>query len=273
MPEEKASSENRLSFLGHLDELRSHLFRSAIAIFALSAWAFSQPKLIFDGILLFPLSPDFPTYTLICRAMSYAGFSSDFCLDQMPFELLNTQLSGQFNMHLWVSFCAGLVFGFPYVAWEIWRFVAPGLHAAERRAARGVVAFSSSLFLLGIGFGYFLLLPFTVQFFGGYKVSTAVVNYIDLSSFVGSLTTMTLACGLLFQLPVAIYFLSRAGLVGPEWLKKYRKHALILVLVAAAVITPPDLFSQIVLSIPLFLLYELSIRISAMQAKRRETSP
>jgi sec-independent protein translocase protein TatC len=136
-----------------------------------------------------------------------------------------------------------------------------------------VVAFSSSLFLLGIGFGYFLLLPFTVQFFGGYKVSTAVVNYIDLSSFVGSLTTMTLACGLLFQLPVAIYFLSRAGLVGPEWLKKYRKHALILVLVAAAVITPPDLFSQIVLSIPLFLLYELSIRISAMQSKRRETSP
>lgn len=243
-----------------------------MAILALSALAFAKPKWIFDGLLLYPLSPDFPTYKLICKGLRSMGLDSDFCLEKMPFELLNTQLSGQFNMHLWVSFCAGLAFGFPYVAWEIWRFVAPGLRASERKAARGVVAFSSILFLLGIGFGYFLLIPFTVQFFGGYQVSVSVVNYIDLSSFVGSLTTMTLACGLLFQLPVAIYFLSRAGLVGPEWLKKYRKHALVLVLVAAAIITPPDLFSQIVLSIPLFLLYELSIQISAMQVNRSAKS-
>ncbi|MBI1316595.1 twin-arginine translocase subunit TatC [bacterium] len=261
-----------MSFLGHLEALRGHLFRSSMALLVGAIAAFAYPHWVFDRVLLFPLNPDFPTYQAICALMQSFGMGSTFCLEAMPFELLNTQLSGQFNMHLWVSFCAGLVLSFPYIAWEIWRFVGPGLHASEKKAARGMVGFVSLLFGLGIGFGYFLLVPFSVQFFGGYKVSAAVVNYIDLTSFVGSLTAMTLACGLLFQLPVAIYFLSRAGMVGPEWLKRYRKHALVLILVAAAVITPPDLFSQIVLSIPLFLLYELSIFISASQTSKSEVS-
>ena len=248
------------------------MFRSAIALLVAGIVAFAYPHWVFDRVLLYPLNPDFPTYRAICALMLSFGMGSDFCLEAMPFELLNTQLSGQFNMHLWVSFCAGLVVSFPYIIWEIWRFVGPGLRTSEKRAARGMVAFVSVLFGLGIGFGYFLLVPFSVQFFGGYKVSEAVVNYIDLTSFIGSLTAMTLACGLLFQLPVVIYFLSRAGMIGPEWLKRYRKHAIIAILFAAAVITPPDLFSQIVLSVPLFLLYELSIFISAAQPPKPEVS-
>ena len=257
-----------MSFLDHLGELRWHLVRSSIAIFLFAVLAFLSKEIIFDVIIFGPKQMDFPTYTFFCWLSSYVG-GNVFCFDEMPFELLNMRMSGQFQMHLWVSLVTGVIIAFPYVFWEIWRFIQPGLHEIERKNSRGVILYTTVLFLLGVLFGYYVIVPLSVQFLGTYSVSSEIFNRIDLTSYIGMISSVTLATGILFQLPMAVYFLSMLGIVTPDVLKSYRRHAIVGILLLSAIITPPDIASQILVSFPVLILYQISIGVSRRIIKRR----
>ena len=190
----------------------------------------------------------------------------------MPFELLNMRMSGQFQMHLWVSIVAGMIVAFPYVFWEIWRFILPGLHPNERKNSKGVILFTTILFMLGVLFGYYIIVPLSVQFLGTYAVSAEVVNRIDLTSYISMVSSVTLASGILFQLPIAVYFLSKIGVVTPELLKTYRRHAIIGILLLSAIITPPDIASQVLVTLPVLFLYQISITVSRRIVKRKKAA-
>lgn len=262
------SEKRDMSFLDHLGELRWHLMRSSIAVLVGAVVAFMMKGLIFDSIIFGPKSPDFITYKLFCRLSSYWG-GEVFCFDSMPFELLNMRMAGQFSMHLWVSIISGFVIAFPYVFWEIWRFIAPGLHAKEQRSSKGIIFYTSALFLMGVSFGYFVIAPLSVQFLGTYVVSDEVFNRIDLSSYINTVTSVTLSSGLVFQLPVAMYFLSKLGMVTPELLRNYRRHAIVAILLLSAVITPPDIASQVLVTLPVLVLYQISIYVSGRVQKSK----
>jgi len=177
-------------------------------------------------------------------------------------------MAGQFSAHLWTSITVGFVVAFPYIIFEIWRFVAPGLHKNERRHARGFIIASSLLFFIGVLFGYYVICPLSINFLGTYQVSEQVLNEFDLSSYIGLVRSSSLASGFIFELPILIYFLTKIGIVTPDFLKKYRKYALVIVLIVAAVITPPDVTSQIIVAIPVMILYQFSILLSRMTYKR-----
>jgi sec-independent protein translocase protein TatC len=221
-----------------------------------------QPAILFDLLIFGPKEPDFITYRIFCEGSQALGIKEVFCFDEMPFQILNTKMAGQFSTHIWVSFLAGIIFAFPYLFWEIWRFIKPGLKESERAYSRGVIFFSSLLFAAGVLFGYFLIVPLSVQFLGAYQISAQITNLIDLSSFISTVTSVTLACGILFELPIIVYFLSKTGIITPEMMRTYRKHALVVILILAAVITPPDLSSQVLVAVPVLILYEISIRVS-----------
>ena len=257
-----------MSFLDHLGELRWHLVRSSIAIFFFAVVAFLSKEVIFDVIIFGPKQMDFPTYTFFCWLSRYVG-GNVFCFDEMPFELLNMRMSGQFQMHLWVSLVAGVIIAFPYVFWEIWRFIQPGLHESERKNSRGVILFTTVLFLLGVLFGYYVIVPLSVQFLGTYTVSSEIFNRIDLTSYISMVSSVTLATGILFQLPIAVYFLSKLGVVTPDLLKTYRRHAIVGILLLSAIITPPDIASQILVTFPVLILYQVSIGVSRRIIKSR----
>jgi sec-independent protein translocase protein TatC len=204
----------------------------------------------------------------------FCGLSQFFntpslCINQKPFEIISMKMAGQFNMHIWVSIISGLVIAFPYVFYQFWKFVSPALHSRERRYARGAVFFSSSLFLMGVLFGYFMISPLTIHFLGNYVVSDEVTNRINLISYISTITSVVIASGAIFELPVIIYFLTKIGLVTPEFLKKYRRHSIVIIFIVAAIITPPDIFSQTLVAIPLIILYEVSIVISRRIVKNR----
>ena len=178
-------------------------------------------------------------------------------------------MSGQFSTHIFVSIVAGLVISFPYVFWQIWSFVRPALYSNEMKLARGIVFFSSLLFFIGVVFGYYVIAPMSINFLGSYQVSDIVSNNISLGSFINTVTTICLANGIIFELPIVVYFLTKIGFLTPEFMRLYRKHALILTLILSAVITPPDVTSQILVSFPLVILYEFSIRISSQVIKNK----
>lgn len=259
-----------MSFLEHLEALRWHVMRSVVAILIGAVAAFFAKDFVFDTILLGPKNPDFWTYRTLCDLASRFGLSDLMCIREIPFGLINTSMSGQFTTHMMVSFLTGLVLAFPYIVWEIWRFVSPGLHAHERRYATGMVFYVSLLFMLGVLFGYYLITPMSVNFLGTYQVSGQVQNMIDLDSYFSTVATLVLACGLMFEMPVLMYFLTKVGVVSPEFLRNYRKHAVVIILFIAAVITPPDVASQILVFFPLMLLYELSIFVSVFVIRNKE---
>jgi sec-independent protein translocase protein TatC len=257
-----------MNFLDHLEALRWHLVRSAAAVVILAVVAFLYPEILFDKIILGPKDPHFPTYRALCWLAQQSGV--DFCIDKIPFTLINIDISGQFTTHLYVSFMAGFVIAFPYFVWEIWRFVKPALSPTEKSNSRGIVLSVSFLFLLGVLFGYYVVAPLSINFLGSYQISEQVSNNIGLGSFISTVTTLAFASGIVFELPVAIYFLSKLGLVSPPFLRKYRRHAMVIILIVAAVITPsPDVTSQVLVAIPLFLLYELGIGVSAAVERNR----
>jgi sec-independent protein translocase protein TatC len=259
-----------MTFLEHLEELRWTIVRSSIAVVVGMVAAFIAKDLVFDGIVLAPKSAGFITYRAFCALGQRVGMGDALCINDLPFVLQNISMSGQFFTHLMVSFVAGFILAFPYVLWEVWRFIAPGLHPTERKSLRGVVVFATFLFLLGVAFGYFLLAPLSIQFFGTYQVSGAVQNAVALDSYISMVTSVTLWTGVLFELPIVVLFLTRAGLLTPTFMRTYRKHAFVIVLVAAAIITPPDVVSQLVVAGPLMLLYEASILLSARTVRRME---
>jgi len=258
-----------MSFLDHLEELRWHLIRSfaAILVFAIAAFIFKD--IIFDRIILAPKLPGFYTNRMLCKLGDLVN-APVLCINSEPLNIINIKMSGQFTTHIVISIVAGFILGFPYLIYELWRFIKPALYKNERRHARGGIYYTSFLFFIGVLFGYYIIVPLSVQFLGTYSVSEEVTNQIDLKSYISIVTSVSLASGIIFELPVLVYFLSKTGLVTPRFLRKYRKHSIIAILILSAIITPPDIFSQVLVCVPLLLLYEVGIVISKRIEKKQE---
>jgi sec-independent protein translocase protein TatC len=267
--EKGKKGEKEMSFLEHLEELRWHIIRSILAIIILMIVAFVFKNIIFDRVILAPKSPDFITARLLCRLGEYFETAS-LCINTQPLNLINIKMSGQLTTHITVSLVAGLILAFPVVLWEFWQFFKPALKANEARYAKGAVFAASMLFFVGVSFGYFLLAPLSIHFLSSYEISSDVVNQINVRSYIGTLTSICLATGLVFELPIIAFFLTKIGIVTPAFMKKYRKHAIVVIFVLSAIITPPDVFSQTLVSIPLLILYEISIFISAAVMKQKD---
>ena len=253
---------SNMSFLEHLEVLRWHIIRSIFVTLIFTIFAFIFKNIIFDKILFAIKNPDFLTYRIICKVSGFFGFSDNFCIQDLPFNLINISMSGQFSAHITTSLIVGIIISFPYFVWEMWRFIKPALHKNEKTKVRGVVFFSSLLFFTGVLFGYFVVSPLSINFLGGYFVSSIIQNQISFSSYINTVSILTLANGLIFQLPIFVYFLSKAGILTESFMRKYRKHSLVIILILSAIITPPDVTSQILLSLPVLFLYEISIKIS-----------
>lgn len=251
-----------MSFLDHLEDLRWHLLRSVIAILLAGVAAFVAKDFVFDVLLFGPKNNDFLTYRLLCQVSNFLGFDDSFCISELPFRIQSRTMAGQFSAHIWTSITLGFVIAFPYVIYQFWKFISPGLYTYERKTASGFIGVSSLLFFMGVLFGYYVVTPLSVRFLGTYTVSSEVFNDFDLSSYTALVRASVLASGLIFELPILIYFLTKVGLVTPELMRKYRKISLVLVMFLSAVITPPDVASQIIVAIPVLILYELSIFIS-----------
>ena len=257
-----------MTFMEHLEELRWTLVRSVIAIVVCMLAAFLAKDLVFDTIVLAPKNASFITYRAMCALGHKVGLDDGMCVGDLKFTLQNISMSGQFFTHLMVSFVAGFIIAFPFLLWQVWRFLSPGLHPKEKASLRGVVIFASFLFFAGVAFGYYILAPLSLQFFGSYQVSATVQNAVALDSYIAMLTSVTLWTGVAFELPLVVLFLTRVGLVTPKVLRAYRKHAFVIVLVLAAVLTPPDVVSQLIVSGPLMLLYEGGIMLSARAVRQ-----
>jgi sec-independent protein translocase protein TatC len=258
-----------MSFLDHLEELRWHIIRSMIAVVVLAIIAFIFQKFIFDEIIFKPKMADFWTNRMFAKAADFLGMPQ-IKLFQKDLQIINIKVAGQFSMSMWTAMVAGIIFASPVIFWEFWKFIEPALYEKEKKIATGAVVYTSLLFMIGVLFGYFLIVPLSIQFFGNYSISDTVSNQITINSYISMVVSCVLASGVIFLLPVFSYSLSKVGLLTPGFLKKYRKHAYVLLLLLAAIITPPDVFSQIVVAIPLVILYEFSIFISARVVKNLE---
>ena len=261
------SPDGTMTFWGHLEELRGHLIRSSLAILVCAIAAFLAKDILFSNVILAPKEPYFLTNRVFCWFSEQLSMPV-LCINKNPVKLINIDLAGQFTTHIVVSLIIGIIAAIPYIVFEIWRFIRPGLNPKEQANSRGAVLVISGLFLTGVLFAYFLIVPLSINFLGSYQVSALVENQIALRSFITTVTTITLATGLLFELPVFVYFLSKVGIVTPEAMRKQRKLAFVTIIAVAALITPPDVFSQIMVGLPLFVLYEISIRISKRVAPK-----
>lgn len=256
-----------MSFFDHLEELRWHLVRSLLSIVVLAIAAFISKDIIFNKIILGPSRPEFWTFRQLCY-LDQIFSTNILCVEKLPFIIQSRKMTGQFTMHITSSAIVGLILAFPYAFWEIWRFIKPGLYSNEKNLARGATFSVSLLFFLGILFGYFIVVPISINFLANYQIDPSILNEFDIISYVGTVATLVLACGVMFQLPIVVYFTTKAGIVTPELLKTYRRHAIVVILVLSAIITPPDIFSQLLISFPLIILYEVSIVISRMITRR-----
>jgi sec-independent protein translocase protein TatC len=263
------SEEKEMSFLDHLEELRWHIVRSIVAIMIFMVVAFVAAPWIFENIIFAPSRIDFPTFKALCNLGHLTGAEDALCAKPFPFKVQSRYMTGQFTMQVVAAFVIGLIIAFPYVVWELWRFIKPGLKKSEMRGSRGAVAAVSFLFALGISFGYYLLCPLMTWFFASYSLSSAISNEFDITSYVSTFVALVFGSGLLFQLPVVVYFLTQLGMLTPKFMRTYRRHAYIIILIVGAIVTPPDPLSQMLISTPLFLLYEISIFISAYVVRRK----
>jgi len=256
------SEEKKMSFLDHLEELRWRLVRCAIAvlIFAISIWCYQE--WIMDNVFLSMSKSDFITFRYMCDIFG-------ICSEDISLKMQSTTLSGQFSYALMMSFLGGLVLSFPYIFYQIWSFVKPGLKQNEKSMASGIVFYVSLLFFLGISFGYYVVAPLCVQFFAVFSLSKQIENIPTVSSYMSLVLSTVFYTGLLFLLPVVAYLLGKLGIITAQFLRKYRRHSIVGVLILSAAITPPDIISQIVVSIPILLLYEIGIFVVARVEKNR----
>lgn len=267
------SSGTEMSFLQHLEELRWHLVRSAIVVVVIAIAAFCLNDFVFDTVIFGPLRQDFISYRALCGLGYKIGAGDVMCMMVPPQHLQTLSASEQFFNHMWISFLCGLILGFPFVLWELWKFVSPALKDKEIGPVKVFIVIASMLFLIGICFGYFLLFPMSYNFLINYQVSSSGIvqtnNTFD--DYISLISTMTLVAGVIFEMPILVYFLTRMTLLTPAFMRKYRKHAVIIILIAAAVITPsPDVTSQMVVAVPMYLLYELSVFVSAWVIKKHK---
>ena len=272
----KQKSENNLSFFGHIDALRGHLFRSSLVVVILSVVLFCYPEILFDKIVLGPLKSDFLTYRAFCKighwlqSVNILKDPNDLCFGHYTFKLQSLGLSDQFTSQMWIAFVGGLMVGSPYVLWEVWRFIKPALKEKEKKASTGFILSATTLFLSGVLFSYYIIVPLMINFLGNYQVSTMVENNFTMDSYISTVSTLSLATGIVFELPIFVYFLTKFGIITPQFMRKYRKHAIVVILIVAAVITPgPDVTSQMLVAFPLYFLYEASIFVSYFEYKRK----
>jgi sec-independent protein translocase protein TatC len=261
--------EKEMSFLEHLEELRWHIIRSILAIVFFMILAFIFKNYIFDHIILAPKNPTFFTNRILCE-IGERWNTTALCINTKPLNLINIKMSGQLTTHITVSMVAGLILAFPVILWEFWQFFKPALRDNEARYAKGAVTAASLLFFTGVLFGFFMLAPLSIHFLSSYEISADVVNQINVRSYIGTLTSICLATGLVFELPIIAFFLTKIGVITPAFMRRYRKHAIVVIFIIAAIITPPDVFSQTLVAIPLLILYEVSILISGRVMKQKE---
>lgn len=267
-------NNKEMSFLDHLEELRWLLIKSVLAILIGGTIAFVFSDFIFSELLFGPKNANFVTYRFFCEVTQYFNLEDQsICNANLDLKIQNTNMGGQVSFMIWTCITAGFIIGFPYMLWEVWKFISPALYQNEKKYARAFVLVSSLLFFIGVLFGYFIIVPLSVYFFATFSASTEIINEINLESYTSLLKTSVIACGIIFELPIIIYFLSKFGLVTPQFLRKYRKYALVIVLIVAAIITPPDVVSQVIVSIPIMILYEISIFISAYVTKKKQLNP
>ncbi len=265
----KKFNQNEMSFLDHLEELRWHLIRSAVIIVVLAVVAFIMKGFIFDTIILKPKTPEFWTNRMFDKLADMLGTDA-LRINQKPLGLISIKMADQFMMHIMTSIIAGLIIASPVIFYEFWSFIKPALYDKEKKHAGGAVFYTSVLFIMGVLFGYYLIVPLSINFLGSYSVSDQVINQINTRSYIGTVTSISLASGVVFLLPIFSYFLSKVGILTPQFMKSYRKHAYVVMLLLAAIITPPDVFSQVMVAIPLVFLYEIGIFISRRVVRQRE---
>ena len=268
--ERGSSLEAEMSFFDHLNVLRKHLIRSSIAIVIFTGVAFTYYDFIFGKIIMGPKSPDFWTYRMMCLIGEKFNLGADFCVKSIPFNIINTEMAGQFTLQLNSSLMIGIVLGFPYLLFEVWLFVKPALHERERKSASGFTFYATFLFIIGILFGYYMIAPLSINFLANYSVSSVIVNQITIDSYLSTVATLTLGSGIIFELPIIIFILSKLGIMTPKFMRSSRRYSTVLILIIAAIVTPtPDILTMLTVSFPLFLLYEVSISISARVEKNK----
>lgn len=258
---DKLGEEKEMSFLEHLEELRWHIIRSVSVIIVAGIVLFIAQDWFFRDVVMAPTTDDFLSYRLLCRFSNFLGMGDSFCIVPPEFEVIAVGFGEAFITAVKVSIFGGIIIAFPYVLYEVWKFIKPGLYKQEQSVARGFVFVCSSLFLTGVLFGYYVIAPFAVKFLSGYTLP-GIVNKPTLASYIDYLLMFTAPAGITFELPVVVYFLAKVGLVSPEGMKKYRRHAIVVILIGASIITPPDVVTQFLIGLPLFVLYEISIIIA-----------
>ncbi|MBP8067294.1 MAG: twin-arginine translocase subunit TatC [Pedobacter sp.] len=266
------SLEAEMSFFDHIDILRKHLLRALAVVTLFTCGAFYFSDFIWHSIIMAPKDPTFWTYRMMCKLVEAfpSVISQDFCITKIDAKIINTQMAGQFTLLMNSSIVAGLMLGVPYILFEIWLFIKPALLEAERKSASGFVAFASLLFVTGVLFGYYIICPMSVNFLINFTVSPDIENTFQIDSYLSTVLTLTIGTGIIFQLPVVIYILSKLGVMTPQFMRKSRRYAAVLILVIAAIVTPTaDPYTMLIVALPLFLLYELSIMISANIQKKK----
>jgi sec-independent protein translocase protein TatC len=266
----KDGSVEEMSFVEHLDVLRSHLFRSAVAVAAGAIVMAIYNKFIVQRVLMGPTNGDFATYVYLCKISRQLGLGGALCMTEIHVKMQNTQVTGQFNIYFNVILIGGFILAFPYVFWQFWKFTKPALTAKELRNTRGVIFWVSLLFFLGILFGYFIIAPYTINFFSNFVLDPKISNDWMVSDYFSTIVPLILGSGLAFQLPLVMYFLAKIGVVSATYLRKVRKYAILVMVVVASIITPPDMLSTVVCTIPLMLLYEISILLCVKEEKRQK---
>ncbi|MBA3971478.1 MAG: twin-arginine translocase subunit TatC [Bacteroidetes bacterium] len=265
------NNNGEMSFWGHIDALRGHLFRSALVVVILSVVLFCFPEFLFDTIIFGPLKDDFLTYKAFCRLSHALSLGDQLCFGHYTFKLQSLGLADQFTSQMWIAFIGGLILGSPYVLWEVWKFIKPALKEREKKSSGFFIISATLLFVIGVLFSYFIIGPLMINFLGNYKVSNMVENNFTMDSYISTVTTLTLSAGLIFELPILVFFLTKFGLMTPQFMRKYRKHAVVVILIVAGVITPsPDITSQLLVAFPLYFLYEASIFVSYFVVKKKE---
>ena len=264
----REKKDRPLSFVEHLDNLRVHLIRGIVAIILFSILAFFFKGFIFDQVILKPKDDTFLTSKLLCKASVQFDIPA-LCINQTELDIINIDLAGQFKAHLLISVIFGFLIAFPYLVFELWKFIKPALKKREFEYARGMVFWVSSLFSFGVLFGYFIIVPLAVNFLGNYSISAELKNTINFASYFSTIATTALGTGIIFELPVAAFVLAKIGLITPKIMKKYRKHAIVVSFIMSGILTPPDVFSQVLVAFPIAFLYEISILIVARVHKRR----
>ncbi|MGQ7868193.1 twin-arginine translocase subunit TatC [Sunxiuqinia sp. sy24] len=265
----KEDPKEEMSFLEHLEELRWHLIRAFLAIVLFAILAFINKDFIFDTVIFNPKTADFWTNRMFAKLAELTGTDS-LRINTTELQLISIKMADNFMTHVMTSIIAGLIVSSPYVFYEVWRFISPALYEKERRHSGGAVIYMSFLFITGVLFGYYLIVPLSIHFLGSYSISSEVINQINMRSYIGTVTSISLASGVIFELPIFVYFLSKIGILTPDLMKSYRRHAYVALLLLSAIITPPDVFSQIMVCIPLVFLYEIGIIISRRVNKKAE---